>query len=190
MATLLLILALPILIFGAIVVRLTSSGPAFFAHTRCGRSGVPFQCFKFRTMVEGAQDWLVQDPMLGQKYKENGFKLQLEQDPRITKVGRPLRSTYIDELPQLFNVLKGDMSLVGPRPIIEEELEWYGDAREELLSVRPGIFGPWTAQGANRVHYPERVEVELSYVRDRSPIKDGIVLLKNIPAVLNGQPEN
>ena len=190
MATLLLILALPILIFGAIVVRLTSSGPVFFAHTRCGRSGVPFQCFKFRTMVEGAQDWLVQDPMLGQKYKENGFKHQLQQDPRITKVGRPLRSTYIDELPQLFNVLKGDMSLVGPRPIIEEELEWYGDAREELLSVRPGIFGSWTAQGTNRVHYPERVEVELSYVRDRNPLKDGIVLLKNIPAVLNGQPED
>ena len=141
-------------------------------------------------MVEGAQDWLVQDPMLGQKYKENGFKLQLQQDPRITKVGRPLRRTYIDELPQLFNVLRGDMSLVGPRPIIEEELEWYGDSREELLSVRPGIFGSWTAQGTNRVRYPERVEVELSYVRDKSPIKDGIVLLKNIPAVLNGQPED
>ena len=141
-------------------------------------------------MVVGAQDWLVQDPKLSEKYRENGFKLQFGQDPRITKIGRPLRRTYLDELPQLLNVLKGDMSLVGPRPVIKEELEWYGDHKKELLSVRPGIFGSWTAQGRRRVHYPERVEVELAYIRDKNPVKDAIVLLKNVPAVFSGQPED
>jgi len=141
-------------------------------------------------MVVGAQDWLVQDPELREQYRENGFKLRVEQDPRITKVGRPMRRAYLDELPQLINVLRGDMSLVGPRPIIEEELEWYGDSKDELLTVRPGIFGPWTAQGKSRVDYPKRVEIELSYIRDKNPIKDGIILARNIPAVLSGQPEN
>ncbi len=189
-ASLLLILTLPILSVAVTVVWLSSSGPVFFGHTRCGRKGVPFKCLKFRTMVVGAQDWLVQDPELREQYRENGFKLRVEQDPRITKVGRPMRRAYLDELPQLINVLRGDMSLVGPRPIIEEELEWYGDSKDELLSVRPGIFGPWTAQGKSRVDYPKRVEIELSYIRDKNPIKDGIILARNIPAVLSGQPEN
>ena len=189
-ASLLLILTLPILAVAVMVVWLSSSGPVFFGHTRCGRKGIPFKCLKFRTMVVGAQDWLVQDPELREQYRENGFKLRIGQDPRITKVGRPMRRTYLDELPQLINVLRGDMSLVGPRPIIEEELEWYGDCKDELLSVRPGIFGSWTAQGKRRVDYPKRVEIELSYIRDKNPVKDGIILARNIPAVLTGQPEN
>ena len=190
MASLLLILTLPILAVAVTVVWFSSSGPVFFGHTRCGRKGIPFKCLKFRTMVVGAQDWLVQDPELREQYRENGFKLRVGQDPRITKVGRPMRRAYLDELPQLINVLRGDMSLVGPRPIIEEELEWYGDCKDELLSVRPGIFGPWTAQGKRRVDYPKRVEIELSYIRDKNPVKDGIILARNIPAVLTGQPEN
>ena len=122
-ATLMLVLTLPLLLVVGVTVKIMSKGPVLFAHTRCGRGRVPFKCLKFRTMVVDAQEWLEQDSELRAKYKENNFKLQLEQDPRITKVGRLLRLRYVDELPQLMNVIRGDMSLVGPRPIIEEELE-------------------------------------------------------------------
>jgi len=185
-----LVLASPIILVSAIAVGLTSKGPALFAHTRCGRNGVPFECLKLRTMVINAQDWLEQDSELRARYKENGFKLQPEQDPRITKVGRLLRQKYLDELPQLLNVIRGDMSLVGPRPIIDEELEWYGDRKDEMLSVRPGIFGPWTALGRTRPDYPERTLVELDYLRDTGWAKDLRILSKHIPVLLVGQEKN
>jgi len=188
-ATLMLVLTLPLILACAIAVRLTSKGPVFFAHTRCGRHGVPFECLKFRTMVVDAQGWLEHDSQLQAKYKENGFKLGLEQDPRITKVGKFLRLKYVDELPQLVNVIRGDMSLVGPRPIIEEELEWYGDQKDELLSIRPGIFGPWTAMGRSRPDYPARTLVELDYLRDSGWTKDLSILSKHMPVVLLGHKE-
>ena len=183
------VLTLPPLLVSAMLVRLTSKGPAFFAHTRCGQNGVPFQCLKLRTMVVDAQDWLEQDPKLRAAYKDNGFKLKLEQDPRVTRVGRFLRQKYLDELPQLINVIRGDMSLVGPRPIIEEELEWYGDHKEELLSVRPGIFGPWTALGQARPDYPARVLVELNYIRDTGWREDLRILSKHLGVLVIGQIE-
>ena len=186
LATLMLVLTLPILVFSALLVRLTSRGPVIFEHTRCGHDGVPFGCLKFRTMVVDAQDWLAQDPELKAKYTENGFKLQNGQDPRVTRVGRLLRHTYLDELPQLVNVIRGEMSLVGPRPIIEEELEWYGDHRDELLSVRPGVFGAWTGLGRSRMEYPTRTLVELQYVRDTAQLKDFRILVKHIPVLLRG----
>jgi len=141
-------------------------------------------------MVSNAQDWLEQDSELKAKHKENGFKLQPKHDPRITMVGGTLRLKHVDELPQLLNVLLGDMSLVGPRPIIEEELEWYGEQKQELLSVRPGIFGLWTAMGRSRVQYPERASVELEYLRDPTFLKDLRILSKHIPVVWMGQKEN
>ena len=183
------VLTLPILLVSAMLVQLTSKGPAFFAHTRCGQNGVPFQCLKLRTMVVDAQDWLEQDPELWSAYKENGFKLKLEQDPRVTRVGQFLRQKYLDELPQLINVIRGDMSLVGPRPIIEEELEWYGDRKEELLNTRPGIFGSWTALGQARPDYPDRVSVELDYIRDIAWHKDLRILIKHLPVLVIGQIE-
>ena len=188
-ATLMLVLALPFLAVSMLAVWLTSEGPVLFGHRRCGRHGTPFRCLKFRTMVVDAENWLVRYPDLGAKYKESGFKLQSDLDPRVTKVGRILRRWHLDELPQLLNVIRGDMSLVGPRPIVEEELNWYGDDKDEYLSVRPGIFGAWTAQGRQRVDYPARTLVELGYIRDNFFLKDLRVLLKHIPVLLLGQAE-
>jgi exopolysaccharide production protein ExoY len=190
LASLVLILALPFLIASTVAVRLTSKGPVLFTHERCGWHGVPFNCLKFRTMVVDAENWLMRDPNLRMMYKENGFKLQSGQDPRITKVGRILRRSHFDELPQLLNVIKGDMSLVGPRPIVEEELEWYGSHRAEYLSVRPGVFGSWTSDGRQRADYPARTLVELEYIRDTFWLKDILILLKHIPVLLVGQTED
>jgi lipopolysaccharide/colanic/teichoic acid biosynthesis glycosyltransferase len=190
LATLMLALTLPFLVMSTLAVWLTSEGPVLFAHRRCGRHGIPFRCLKFRTMVVDAENWLVRYPDLGTKYKENGFKLKSDWDPRVTKVGRILRRAHLDELPQLLNVIRGDMSLVGPRPIVEEELNWYGNDKDEYLSVRPGVFGAWTAQGRQRVDYPARTLVELGYIRDNFWLKDLRVLLKHIPVLLLGQVED
>ncbi len=140
-------------------------------------------------MVPDAEAWLERDLGLKALHRINGFKLPRSSDPRITRIGHFLRFTHLDELPQLINVLRGEMSLVGPRPVVEEELEWYGDRKEEFLSVRPGIFGEWTARGKRRPDYPERVEVELSYIQGRGFLKDLLILLRNIPVLLVGQSE-
>ncbi|MFC1574817.1 sugar transferase [Gemmatimonadota bacterium] len=188
-ASVLFTLSLPLLMVAAAGVKLSSSGPVFFDHKRIGKGGEEFRCLKLRTMVVDAEEWLERDPELKARHVGNGFKLPRAQDPRVTPLGHFLRFSHIDELPQLLNVLKGEMSLVGPRPIVEEELEWYGERRSVLLSVRPGVFGPWTGQGKRRVDYPERAEVELEYVRDHSVVKDVAILLRNVPVVLTGQVE-
>lgn len=185
-ATTMLFLSFPLLMVSAIAVRLTSKGPVLFEQVRWGRNGTSFHCLKFRTMVADAEDWLLSDPDLRSIHRENGFKLGLDQDPRVTEVGQLLRKTYLDELPQLVNVIRGEMSLVGPRPIVEEELEWYGEHKGEYLSVRPGVFGAWTAQGHRRVDYPDRALVELEYVRNKSIIRDVQVLLRHIPVLTFG----
>jgi lipopolysaccharide/colanic/teichoic acid biosynthesis glycosyltransferase len=140
-------------------------------------------------MVVDAENWLVRYPYLGEMYRDGGFKLRTGQDPRVTRVGRILRKVHLDELPQLLNVINGDMSLVGPRPIVEEELDWYGDDRAEYLSVRPGVFGAWTAGGRRRLDYPARTLVELEYIRDTFWLKDVLILLKHIPVLVVGQGE-
>ena len=185
----LVVVASPFLIAAALAVKVTSRGPVLFGHGRCGRGGRRFECLKFRTMVVDAEDWLDRDPKLRAAHREHGFKLPLHIDPRVTRLGRFLRFTHLDELPQLLNVLKGDMSLVGPRPIVDEELEWYGRRSSELLSVRPGVFGPWTAQGKRRVGYPERVDVELSYVENGTFLGDCKILVRHLPILLSGQRE-
>jgi len=186
-ASLLLFLATPVFALCALLVRLGSRGPVFFGHRRLGREGRPFLCLKFRTMVEGAEEWLNDDEALRREYRKNGFKLSTERDPRVTRVGRWLRKTHLDELPQLVNVLRGEMSLVGPRPIVEDELAHYGPLAEELLSLRPGVFGPWTALGPERPNYPERCGVELDYVRRPSLRRDIVLLVRNLQAVIRGQ---
>jgi lipopolysaccharide/colanic/teichoic acid biosynthesis glycosyltransferase len=140
-------------------------------------------------MVADAEERLREHPELMERYRANGFKLKCADDPRVTRLGWVLRYTHLDELPQIYNVLVGDMSLVGPRPIVEEELEWYGASSGDLLSVRPGIFGPWTAQGKDRVEYPARVEVELGYVRGHSLAGDLRILARHVPVLLTGQVE-
>jgi len=186
-ATVLLVLTAPLLALGALAVWLDSGRPVLFGHVRLGLGGRPFRCWKLRTMVVDAEERLEREPALKKRYIENGYKLPDWADPRITRVGRWLRRTYVDELPQLFNVLGGSMSLVGPRPVVRGEIEWYGDAASELLSEKPGIFGEWTSRGADRPDYPERARIELEYVRSRTPLRDLRILMRSIPVVLRGQ---
>jgi lipopolysaccharide/colanic/teichoic acid biosynthesis glycosyltransferase len=138
-------------------------------------------------MVHDAERLLEDDPDLLARHRRNGFKLPTAHDPRVTLLGRLLRRTHLDELPQLWNVLRGEMSLVGPRPIVDEELYRYGDRASELLDMKPGIFGPWTALGRDRVDYPERVEVELSYRIGGSLGRDLYILLQHVPVLARGQ---
>src|SRR5690606_7156564 len=132
-ATVLLVLCAPVLALAALAIWIESGRPVLFGHTRLGLAGRPFRCWKLRTMVADAEARLERDPWLKKLYIQNGYKLPADIDPRITRVGRWLRRTYLDEVPQLFNVLGGSMSLVGPRPIVRGELAWYGDAADELL---------------------------------------------------------
>jgi Undecaprenyl-phosphate galactose phosphotransferase WbaP len=186
-ATLGLALAAPILLVLGALVRLTSPGSAFFHHARVGQGGKVFHCYKLRTMVRDAEDRLASDPELRDWHRNNGFKLPTRHDPRVTPLGRFLRRTHLDELPQLWNVLRGQMSLIGPRPIVEEELLHYGDRARQFLAIRPGIFGPWTAQGTSRVDYPHRTEVELSYRSRASLLEDLRILLRHLPVLMKGQ---
>jgi lipopolysaccharide/colanic/teichoic acid biosynthesis glycosyltransferase len=188
-ACLLLLLMGPLLVLGAALVLLASGRPVFFGHLRVGRNGRPFRCWKLRTMRPDAQAMLDRDPALRDRYIRNDFKLPLQEDPRITPVGRFLRRWHLDELPQLINVLNGTMSLVGPRPIVREELAQYGAGAAELLTARPGIVGAWTSHGRKRPGYPERVAVELEYVRSATARRDLAILVRSIPVVLRGQDE-
>lgn len=177
-----LIMLSPIFLILAIIVKLDSKGPVFFAHTRYGKNGKKFKMYKFRTMYENAQD-MINDftPEQMKEWKEN-FKLQ--NDPRITKVGKFLRKTSLDELPQIVNIIKGDLSIIGPRPVIEEELEKYGENKEKFLSVTPGLTGYWQANGRSSTTYEQRMEMELYYIDHISPKLDFKIFFKTIESVI------
>ena len=177
-----LIILSPIFLILAIIVKLDSKGPVFFAHTRYGKNGKKFKMYKFRTMYENAQD-MINDftPEQMKEWKEN-FKLQ--DDPRITKVGKFLRKTSLDELPQIVNIIKGDLSIIGPRPVIEEELEKYGDNKDKFLSVTPGLTGYWQANGRSSTTYEQRMEMELYYIDNISPKLDVKIFFKTIESVI------
>lgn len=179
-----LLVALPIIAVAALAVKLDSPGRAFFGHRRVGRNGQRFYCWKLRTMQEDAEQQL-EDAELLAVYRANDFKLPNDTDPRITRIGRFLRKTSLDELPQLFNVLQGEMSLVGPRPIVAEELTHYRGEMLTLLSVRPGITGAWAVNGRNDLPYPQRATLELAYVRTRSFRQDLRILAQTIGVVLD-----
>lgn len=136
-------------------------------------------------MVVDAESKLKANEVLYKKYTENNYKLEPHEDPRITKIGRFLRETSLDELPQLINVLKGEMSLVGPRPVVEEELREYGNKAPHLLAVKPGVTGYWQVSGRSGVGYPERVDLELHYVYNQSIVFDFSIILKTIYLVLS-----
>jgi exopolysaccharide production protein ExoY len=181
----LLILLSPVLILAGLFVKLRSRGPVFFAQDRLGENGRQFRIYKFRTMLRDAEERLLADPVLYQKYVENNFKLPKGEDPRIAPGGNFLRSTSIDELPQLFNVLKGDMSLVGPRPIVPSEIRVYGEYGPLFLSVKPGLTGYWQINGRSEVRdYSRRTAFDIEYIRDQSFKTDVDILLRTIPAVL------
>ncbi|WP_244093906.1 sugar transferase [Jeotgalibacillus sp. R-1-5s-1] len=159
-------------------------GPVFFKQRRLGKSGQEFYIYKFRSMIMNAEEYLKNNEILYKKYLENNFKLEPEDDPRITRIGKFLRKTSLDELPQLINVLKGEMSLVGPRPIVEEELKKYGERSDEFLTVAPGVTGYWQVCGRSEIGYPERVNIELYYVYHQSLTLDVKILVKSIFYVL------
>jgi exopolysaccharide production protein ExoY len=184
LSVLALVLAAPIMLALAIAIKLESKGPVLYGQVRLGRRAKRFRCYKFRTMRLGADAELLAGPELRRIYLENDYKIPLEKDPRLTSLGRFLRKSSLDELPQFFNVLSGSMSLVGPRPIVPEELEWYRGNEELFLSVRPGITGVWQVQGRSRIGYPERTQVELEGIRRRSLWRDLEVLAASVPAVI------
>ena len=172
----------PLFIIISLVVKISSKGSVFFIHERIGFQGKKFKLIKFRTMVDNAEDMIASfNPEQKKEWEEN-FKLK--DDPRITKIGKFLRKTSLDELSQLINILKGDMSFVGPRPIVEDELSWYGDNKEKLLSVKPGLTGWWAVNGRSDVPYPERCDFELYYVDRVSFGFDLLILVKTLGAIV------
>lgn len=172
----------------AIVVRLRMhGGPILFRHRRVGLGGKTFQCLKFRTMVPDAerilQDLIARDPQARIEWQRDH---KLKNDPRVTRLGRFLRKTSLDELPQLWNVFRGDMSLVGPRPIVKEEMLRYGRYLPAYLETKPGITGLWQVMGRNNTNYRRRVAIDTFYVRKRSLVLDLKILLKTVTVVLCG----
>jgi lipopolysaccharide/colanic/teichoic acid biosynthesis glycosyltransferase len=177
-------LTAPVLALLAVLIRLESAGPILFGQRRVGAWGQPFRCLKFRTMRVDAEEALRRNPVLYAMYLENNYKLPEGEDPRITRVGRLLRKTSLDELPQLWNVLRGHMSLIGPRPVVPDELNEYGEKRRVFLSVKPGLSGAWAITGRSRVGYPDRAAIELGYIRRWRFGRDLSILWRTVPAVL------
>ncbi len=167
-----------------LAIKWLDPGPALFAQQRLGQGGDRFALFKFRSMRVDAEAALKADQELYQRYVENDFKLPEEEDPRISPLGRFLRRSSLDELPQLYNVLRGDMSLVGPRPIVPDEIAHYQPYADLFLAVRPGVTGLWQVSGRSDVRYPERAFMDLDYIGNNSIGKDVKILLLTVPAVL------
>ena len=172
----------PFFLIISIFIKGTSKGPVFFVHERVGLNGRKFKLIKFRTMVNNAEEMIASFSPEQKKEWEENYKLK--DDPRITKIGKFLRRTSLDELPQLINILKGDMSIVGPRPVVDEELNWYGDKKDKLLSVKPGLTGWWAVNGRSNVPYPERCDLELYYVDHISFALDVKIILKTLGAII------
>ena len=177
---LLLVIFSPVYMVLALAVRLMDGSPILFSQSRLGRGGVPFDIYKFRTMVPGARD--LRNPDVS--------AFTASDDPRVTPVGRFLRRTSLDELPQLFNVLKGDMSMVGPRPDQVDQLAYYSEEEQLKLSVRPGITGLAQISGRNQISWQQRKSLDLEYVSQQSLWLDIQILLKTIPYVLAGRGVN
>ncbi|HWJ36341.1 MAG TPA: sugar transferase [Steroidobacteraceae bacterium] len=178
------IVALSPLILTIVTFAYLSGGSPLFRHRRVGQQGVLFDCFKFRTMVTNAdevlQNLLERDSMIREEWLRDH---KLRDDPRVTPFGRFMRRTSLDELPQLWNVLRGDMSLVGPRPVVPDELRRYGRKVAIFLSARPGITGLWQISGRNDTDYRRRVALDVCYVRSRSAILDVYILLRTLRVV-------
>ena len=180
-----LILFAPLFLFIAYKIR-KDGGSAFYSHERIGKNGKPFQCLKFRSMVVNSQEvleeLLANDSRAREEW-ERDFKLR--NDPRITPVGNFIRKTSLDELPQLINVLKGEMSLIGPRPVVAEERKYYGEHWDEFLSVKPGMSGLWQVSGRNDTGYDERVGLDIHYIRNWNLWMDVVIAYKTIFVIIN-----
>ncbi|WP_436512597.1 sugar transferase [Clostridium thermobutyricum] len=176
------ILLSPIFIVILIAIKVDSKGKIVFGHKRLGKDRKEINVYKFRTMVENADEIFAK--FTEEQKKEYYTNFKLENDPRITKVGDFLRKTSLDELPQLFNILRGDMSLVGPRPIVEKEVDKYGEYADKFFSVIPGLTGYWQANGRSDTTYEERVQMDMYYIDNASFIMDIKIIFKTITSVL------
>lgn len=179
-----LIILLPIFLLICILIKLDSKGKVFYKHKRIGKNGEYIYLYKFRSMYSDSKERLeelLKNPKIKEEWEEN---YKLENDPRVTKVGNILRKTSLDELPQLLNILKGDMSLVGPRPVIDDEIEKYGLYKKKFLSVTPGLTGWWACNGRSCTSYEKRMELELYYVDHCSIWLDIKCILKTVIAVI------
>ena len=183
-ASVALVLAAPLMLLVWVLIVVTTGRPAFFSHQRMGFRGRPFSCYKFRTMKLGAdkilRDYLAANPDAAREWSE---KRKLRHDPRMTWIGGALRKSSIDELPQLINILRGDMSSVGPRPIVAEELPRYGIGAREYLRARPGLTGLWQVSGRSTVSYGLRIHLDCQYVQNWSLGADLMILIRTIFAV-------
>ncbi len=181
-----LIACIPVFVMIAIVIRLASAGPIIYSHERIGRGGKTFRCYKFRTMYPDADarlhELLASDLVM---FKEWQDSRKLKKDPRIMPVGRILRKTSMDELPQFWNVLKGDLSIVGPRPLVAcEVVSYLGDKASKILSVRPGLTCIWQVSGRNDVSYHKRIQLDEEYIDRQSLLLDVILILRTIPSMV------
>ena len=172
------------MIASAIAIKLTSQGPVFYRSERIGRDGQPFQMIKFRTMVDGADKQV--DSLLQVNESAGGVLFKMKEDPRITAVGRLLRKFSIDELPQFFNVLSRDMSVVGPRPPLRREVDTYNDQVRRRLLVLPGITGLWQVSGRSDLSWDDAVRLDLSYVENWSITNDLLIAMKTVRTIASG----
>ncbi len=192
-ASTLAVVFLPVWLIVPLLIKLTSKGPVFFLHTRVGKDGKEFKMYKFRTMVDNADEILYQkDPELFKKFKENDWKLEMKDDPRITPIGRVLRALTIDEFPQIINVFKGEMSMIGPRAYIKrelkEQLKKYPQAKKYLkiiLTAKPGITGVWQTSGRNEISFDKRTKLDAKYVKEMSLWNDLKILFKTPKAMIS-----
>ncbi|MFQ6881609.1 sugar transferase [Clostridium sp.] len=175
----------PIFIIICIAIKFDSPGPVVFGHVRKGKGGKDIKVYKFRTMYSNANE--IFENFTPQQKEEYYKNFKLDNDPRVTKLGGFLRKTSLDELPQLFNILKGDMTIIGPRPIVEKEVEKYGDKAEKLFSVVPGLGGYWQANGRSDTTYEERVEMDMYYIDHMCFTLDAKILFQTIFSVLKGE---
>lgn len=175
----------PVMLVVALLIRFQGDGPIVFSHKRIGKDGIPFHCYKFRTMVIDAEErlanLLANDPMAEAEWKRDQ---KLNDDPRITALGRFLRRSSLDELPQLINIIKGEMSLVGPRPIVSNEVSRYGIYFDAYTSVKPGVTGLWQVSGRNDLSYEQRVQLDVHYAMNWTVLGDIGLTLRTVPAVL------
>ena len=180
-----LIASLPFFILISLLIKLSSRGPIFFLQERIGKNNIPFKCIKFRTMHPEAKDilenLLMKDDKLKKEFEETH---KIKNDPRITTIGKLLRKTSLDELPQFINVLRGEMSIVGPRPIVNDEIIKYEKNFKKVSSIKPGITGLWQVSGRNNLTYKRRIMLDLNYVENYNLIMDLRILIRTFGVIL------
>lgn len=177
------ILLSPLFLIVAIAIKVEDpKGKIIFGHKRVGKNGKLFPCLKFRSMFADAEE--MKKHFTPAQKKEYAETFKLKDDPRITKVGKFIRKTSLDELPQLFNILRGDMTIVGPRPIVSDELKYYGEYDKYYMAVKPGLTGLWQVSGRSDTSYDERVELDMEYITTRTTVKDIYIMIMTVFKVI------